>query len=87
MIVKVRGGYDDFPGSQREEDQRNEFRFWNFFCMSANTNTNTLACTPPDNFCDSAFDEEPSGNVEQGGFGESFELASVRRQFIRYFEK
>lgn len=38
-------------------------------------------------FCDSAFDEEPSGNVEQGGFGESFELASVRRQFIRYFEK
>jgi len=54
--VQVRGGYDDFPGSQREEDQRNEF---------------------------SVFDEEPSGNVEQGGFGESFELASVRRQFIR----
>ena len=38
-------------------------------------------------FFDSVFDEEPSGNVEQGGFGESFELASVRRQFIRYFEK
>ena len=31
LIVKVRGGYDDFPGSQREEDQRNEFRFWNLF--------------------------------------------------------
>ena len=46
-----------------------------------------LAFLPPNNFCDSAFDEEPSGNVEQGGFGESFELASVRRQFIRFFEK
>ena len=56
-------------------------------CTSANTNTNTNTCSPPDHFCDSAFDEEPSGNVEQGGFGESFELASVRRQFIRYFEK
>ena len=89
MIVKVRGGYDDFPGSQREEGQRNEFRFGTFFCTttSANTNTNTLACSPPGNFCDSAFDEEPSGNVEQGRFGESFELASVRRQFIRFFEK
>ena len=87
--MKVRGGYDDFPGSQREEDQRNEFRFGTFFCTttSANTNTNTLPCSPPANFCDSAFDEEPSGNVEQGGFGESFELASVRRQFIRFFEK
>ena len=57
------------------------------FCTSANTNTNMLAFLPPNNFCDSAFDEEPSGNVEQGGFGESFELASVRRQFIRFFEK
>ena len=61
--------------------------FGTFFCTSANTNTNRLACSHPDNLCNSAFDEEPSGNVEQGGFGESFELASVRRQFIRFFEK
>ena len=61
--------------------------FGTFFCTSANTNTNTHACPPLENFCDSAFDEEPSGNVEQGGFGGSFELASVRRQFIRFFEK
>jgi len=53
------GGYDDFPGSRREEEQRNSY---------------------------SAFDysESSEGEVEAGrGFGGSFDLASVRRQFIR----
>ena len=53
------GGYDDFPGSRREEEQRNSY---------------------------SAFDysESSQGEVETGsGFGGSFDLPSVRRQFIR----
>lgn len=48
-----RGGYDDFPGSRREEEQRNSY---------------------------TAFDDVESSGA---GFGGSFELASVRRQFIR----
>ena len=48
-----RGGYDDFPGSSREEEQRNSY---------------------------TAFDDVESTAT---GFGGSFELASVRRQFIR----
>ena len=51
------GGYDDFPGSRREEEQGNSY---------------------------SAFDYKESSEVEAGrGFGGSFDLASVRRQFIR----
>ena len=48
-----RGGFDDFPGSRREEEQRNSY---------------------------TAFDDVESSGA---GFGGSFELASVRRQFIR----
>ena len=61
-LTKVRdgrGGYDDFPGSRREEEQRNSY---------------------------SAFDYSSNsrGEVEGGsGFGDSFDLPSVRRQFIR----
>ena len=61
-LTKVRdgrGGYDDFPGSRREEEQRNSY---------------------------SAFDYSSSrrGEVEGGsGFGDSFDLPSVRRQFVR----
>ena len=53
------GGYDDFPGSRREEEQRNSY---------------------------SAFDysESSQNEMETGsGFVDSFDLASVRRQFIR----
>ena len=55
-LTKVRdgrGGYDDFPGSRREEEQRNSY---------------------------TAFDDVESSAT---GIGGSFELASVRRQFIR----
>ena len=56
---KVRdGGYDNFPGSRREEEQRNSY---------------------------SAFDynSSESGRGEVDSFGDSFDLPSVRRQFIR----
>ena len=62
-ILKVRdergGGYDDFPGSRREEDQRNSYSAFDYSESSQN--------------------EMETGN----GFVESFDLASVRRQFIR----
>ena len=53
------GGYDNFPGSRREEEQRNSY---------------------------SAFDYDSSsesGRGEVDSFGDSFDLPSVRRQFIR----
>ena len=54
---KVRdGGYDNFPGSRREEEQRNSY---------------------------SAFDYSESNGGEVDSFGDSFDLPSVRRQFIR----
>ena len=63
-LTKVRdgrGGYDDFPGSRREEEQRNSYSAFDYGESSSNR-----------------------GEVEGGsGFGDSFDLPSVRRQFIR----
>ena len=64
-LTKVRdgrGGYDDFPGSRREEEQRNSYSAFDY---SESSSSNR-------------------GEVEGGsGFGDSFDLPSMRRQFIR----
>ena len=56
---KVRdGGYDNFPGSRREEEQRNSYNAFDY-------------------------NSSESGRGEVDSFGDSFDLPSVRRQFIR----